>query len=153
MFSEGRKDQPFKYLDGRTEEGNWSVGGRILCWFGRFKERDDNGSFPYGRDGAGGRGDVEEGGEELLSLGPDVLEVEGGQVVWTKGLGRLGLLDSFSGLFCCKSGRIGKIFFLHLFCYFTICFGADMPDHRRKLFIEIVSNVYGVGNILSLKFD
>ena len=123
MFSEGRKDQPFKYLDGRTEEGNWSVGGRILCWFGRFKERDDNGSFPYGRDGAGGREDVEEGGEELLSLGPDVLEVEGGQVVWTKGLGCLGLLDCFSGLFSCKCGRVGEILLFHLFALQGRCIG------------------------------
>ena len=144
MFSEGRKDQPFKYLDGRTEEGNWSVGGWILCWFRWFKEGDDNGGFPYGRDGAGGRGDVEEGGEELLSLGPDVLEVEGGQVVWTKGLGRLGLLDSFSGLFCCKSGRIGEVLLFHLFCDFSVCLSTDMSHYRCKLFIKVVSNIFWV---------
>ena len=43
---EKRENEPFKNFRSRTEEGDWTIGGRDKGGFVRFRDREDEGLFP-----------------------------------------------------------------------------------------------------------
>lgn len=96
LFKVG-KEEAFKDFSSRAKEGDWAVGGGEVRRFTRFKEGDDFGEFPNGRDVGRGDGEVEKFSKEGDAIWTKVFKVEDVEVIRTKGGGIRGLFNCFKG--------------------------------------------------------
>ena len=82
-------DKAFKKFRGRAEEGDRAVGGAHLGGVSRFKDREDEGLLPDGREIGRGKGEVKEVSEERETKGAKMFKVEVGEGVRAYGRGIL----------------------------------------------------------------
>ena len=76
-------NQAFKKFRGRAKQGNRSEGGTKVRGFARFKDREDEGLFPKGREVSRAKGEVEEVSQERNSKRAKVFEVKVGERIGT----------------------------------------------------------------------
>ena len=84
-----REETSLEDLGGRREEGDRAVGGAHLGGFARFKDREDEGLLPDGREIGRGKGEVEEVSEKGETKGAKMFKVEVGEGVRAYGRGIL----------------------------------------------------------------
>ena len=84
---EGGEEEAFKEFRDRTEERDGAVRGREVSGFVGFKDWEDVGFFPDGRDLGMGDGEVEDGGEVGDGTVTEVFEVSVGHAIWANGSG------------------------------------------------------------------
>ena len=70
------EDEPLQDLAGRAEEGDRAVGLAVVRVFVRFWDGDDDGTFPYCRDGGGSDRVCENIAEESNASLAEVFEME-----------------------------------------------------------------------------
>ena len=86
---DGGANKTLQELRGGAEEGDGAVGGTHLGGFSRFKDREDEGLLPDGREIGRGKGEVEEVSEEGETKGAKMFKVEVGEGVRAYGRGVL----------------------------------------------------------------
>lgn len=89
------EEEAFKDFSCRTKEGDRAVGGGEVRRFTRFKEGDDFGEFPNGRDVGREDGEVKKFSKVGDANRTKVFEVEDIEVIRTKGGGIRGLFNGF----------------------------------------------------------